>query len=94
MSAMAATERFAVAAEDIRHLQRGTHRPVSGRWRYLEAQSVEWAWGTANGAGRDLGVTRRGVHIAMAEQRLDDADVGAALQQMGGKAMPPMSPTT
>jgi hypothetical protein len=37
MSAMAATERFAVAAEDIRHLQRGTHRPVSGRRCYLEA---------------------------------------------------------
>jgi hypothetical protein len=30
MSAMAATERFAVAAEDIRYLWRGTHRPVSG----------------------------------------------------------------
>jgi hypothetical protein len=68
MSAMAARERFAVAAEDIRHLQCGTHRPVSGRSRYLEAQSVEWVWGTANGAGRDLGVTRRGVHIAMAQQ--------------------------
>ena len=37
VSAMAATERFAVAAEDIRHLQRGTHRPVSGRRCYLEA---------------------------------------------------------
>src|SRR6185437_483137 len=66
-SAMAATERFAVAVEDIRHLQRGTHRPVSGRRRYLEAQSVEWAWGTTNGAGRDLGVARRSVHVAMAE---------------------------
>ena len=40
---MAATERFAVAAEDIRHLQRGTHRPVSGRRRHLEAQPVERA---------------------------------------------------
>jgi hypothetical protein len=27
MSAMAVTERVAVAAEDIRHLQRETHRP-------------------------------------------------------------------
>ena len=84
---MAATERFAVAAEDIRHLQRGTHRPVSGRRCYLEAQSVEWAWSTANGAGRDLGVARRGVHVAMAEQRLDDADIGATLQQVGGEAV-------
>ena len=30
MSAMAATERSAVAAEDIRHLQRRTHRPAQG----------------------------------------------------------------
>jgi hypothetical protein len=25
---------------------------------------------------------------------LDDADIDAVLQQMGGKAVPPMSPTT
>jgi hypothetical protein len=87
-SAMAATERFAVAAEDIRHLRRGTHRPVSGPRCHLEAQSVEWAWSTANGAGRDLGVTRRGGHVAMAEQRLDDADIGGTLQQVGGEAVP------
>ena len=31
---MAATERFAVAAEDIRHLQRGTHRDGSGGWSW------------------------------------------------------------
>jgi hypothetical protein len=68
MNAMAATERFAVVAGDIRHLQRGTHRPVSGRRCYFEAQSVEWAWSTANGAGRDLGVAHRGVHVAMTEQ--------------------------
>ena len=42
---MAATERFAGAAEDIRHLERGTHRPVSGGRRHLEAQPVEWTWG-------------------------------------------------
>jgi hypothetical protein len=43
MSAMAATERLAVAAEDIRHLQRRTHRCGSGRRRHLKAQPVERA---------------------------------------------------
>ena len=41
MCAMAPTKRLAVAAEDIRHLQRRTHRRGSGRWRHLEAQPVE-----------------------------------------------------
>ncbi len=33
-------------------------------------------------------VARRGGQAAVAEQRLDDAEVGTALQQVGGEAMP------
>jgi len=84
---MAATERFAVAAEDIRHLQHRTHRCGSGRRRHLKAQPVERARRATDGAGRDLGVAGRSIHVAVAEQRLDDADIGAALQQVGGEAM-------
>ena len=64
MSVMAAAERFAVAAEDIRHLQRRTHRRGSGRRRHLKAQPVERARRAADGAGRDLRVARRGVQAA------------------------------
>jgi hypothetical protein len=34
-----------------------------------------------------LCIARRGVDVAMAKQRLDDADVGSAFQQMRGKAV-------
>ena len=80
--------RRAVAAEDVRHLQRGTHRRGSGGRRDLQPQPVERARRPADRAGRDLGVARRGLQVAVAEQGLDDADVGAALQQMRGEAVP------
>ena len=87
MRSVGATERIAVAAEDIRHLQRRAHRRRSGGWRHLQPQAVERAWRAADRAGGDLGVARCGVHVAMAKQRLDNADVGAALQQVGRKAV-------
>ena len=39
-------------------------------------------------AVRDPGVARRARQIVVAEQHLDDADVGAVLQKMGGEAVP------
>jgi hypothetical protein len=77
----------AVAAEHIRHLHRRAHDPRSGRRRHLEAQMIEWARRAADGAGCHLRIARRGVDVAMAEQRLDDTDAGAALEQMGGEDM-------
>ena len=53
----------------------------------LKAQPVERAQRAADGAGRHLRVARCRIEAAVAEQRLDDADVSAALQQMGGEAM-------
>ena len=35
-----------------------------------------------------MGVDRRGAKAAVAEQDLDDPDVGAGLQQVGGEAVP------
>ena len=79
MRGMTATERLAMAAEDIRHLQRRAHRRGLGRRRHLQAQPVERAGRAADGVGRNLRVARRGVQAAVAEQRLNDADVSAAL---------------
>jgi hypothetical protein len=71
MSVMPITERCAVAAEDIRHLHRRTHRRRSGRRRYLKAQMVERTRRATDGAGRDLCIARRGVDVAMTEQPSD-----------------------
>ena len=68
MSAMAATERFAVVADIFRHLQRRTHRCGSGRRRHLKAQPVDRARRATDGAGRNLRVAGRGVHVVMAER--------------------------
>jgi hypothetical protein len=43
MKAATATERIAVAAEDVRHLHHGTHAAASGGWRHLQPQAVERA---------------------------------------------------
>jgi hypothetical protein len=44
---------------------------------------VERARCATDGAGGNLRIARRCVDVAMSEQRLDDADVGATFQQMG-----------
>jgi hypothetical protein len=80
MRAMTTAERSTVAAEDLRHLQRRAHHHRSGRRRHLQMQAVQRAWRATDRAGRDLCVTRRRVDVAMAEERLDDADVGATFQ--------------
>src|SRR5580704_6747945 len=49
-------------------------------------QQVEWALDAGDHAGCDTRVTRRGVQIVMTEQRLDNSDVSAALEQVGGEA--------
>jgi hypothetical protein len=49
---------------------------------------VERARRATDGAGRNLCIARRGVDVAMNQQRLDDSNVGAIFQQMRGEAVP------
>src|SRR3954469_18523162 len=79
--------RLAVAAEDVRHLERGHDRPASVWRRFRQLQPVERADRAADRGGCDLGITRRGRQMLMAEQHLDRADIGAGFEQMGGKAV-------
>src|SRR3954451_22166132 len=78
---------LAVAAEDIRHLKRGDDRPASVWRRFRQLQPVERADCVADRGHCDLGITRRGRQMLMAEQHLDRADIGAGFEQMGGKAV-------
>src|SRR6266851_2672749 len=50
-------------------------------------QQVERALDTGDHAGGDAGVARRRVQFVVTQQRLDDANIGAAFKQMGGKGM-------
>src|SRR6266700_313315 len=57
-------------------------------------EPVERAGHAADRGIGDARVQRRGVELGMAEQHLDDADVGVLFQQMRGEAVPTMSPAT
>src|SRR5215471_3851216 len=63
-------------------LQPGS-RPFFGQWR----EPVERAGHRADRRIGDAGVKGRGVELGMAEQNLDDADVGVLFQQMRGEAV-------
>src|SRR4051794_20786033 len=79
--------RLAVAAEDIRYLERGHGWSASVWRRCRQLQPVELAGRVADHGGCDLGITCRGRQMLMAEQHLDRADIGAGFEQMGGKAV-------
>src|ERR1700693_718148 len=53
----------------------------------FQAQTIERALGRADRMGRDLRVARRRRQIVVAEQNLDDPDVGSVLQQMRREAV-------
>ncbi len=57
------------------------------RLRLQAGECVQRAERAGNDLRRDMGVTRRCVDAAMAEQYLDDACVGAAFQQVRGEAV-------
>src|SRR5712691_3895592 len=59
-------------------------RPRRGQRR----EPVERADHTADRGGGDAGVKRRGVELGVAEQYLDDADVGVLFQEVRGEAVP------
>lgn len=89
MAVMNLPIRLAVAAEDIRHLQSRRHgRNRSARRHHFNVQPLERARRAPDEAVRDLGVACRRGKIGVTEQHLDDADVGAVLQKMGGKGVP------
>ena len=84
----------AVAAEDIRHLQHGTHGAGSGgrgdrigHDARRRLQGVQRAGGGAHFAGRQPQVAGGGAQAAVAEQQLDGAQIGAGLQQVDGEGM-------
>ncbi|CAH1696710.1 hypothetical protein CHELA1G11_60027 [Hyphomicrobiales bacterium] len=88
MTVMNLPIRLAMAAEDIRHLQSRRHgRNRSTGRHHLDVQPVERACRAPDQTVRDFGVARRRGKIVVAKQHLDDADIGAVLQQMGGEAV-------
>jgi len=68
----------AVVAEDLRDLQRcARHRASSAGW---DREILQWTFDRAQGAGSDLRVAGGVIEFLMAEQYLDDADIGLLLQ--------------
>jgi hypothetical protein len=59
MAGMRLSERFAIAAEDIRHLQSRSHGTRSGGWHDFQAGPIERARRVADRFGGDPGVARR-----------------------------------
>ena len=92
----------AVLSKDVGQLQswRGHAGPLRGCGLGLgsglaaEAHSglqlVQRTLGLADELRRDGGIAGGGVDAAVAEQYLNDPDVGAVLQQVRGEAMAPM----
>lgn len=75
--------------EDIGDLDRGTHGSVVGRLAFHKChQPVERPSDRVDRPGRNLGIERGRLQLAMSEQNLDDTDIGAILQKVGGKAVP------
>jgi hypothetical protein len=91
-----------VIAEDIRNLQCRTgqdRRPLC-RWLVrlilpallgllvLLRQQVERALDRRDDAGGDMRIPRRRLRFGVSQQRLQGTKMGAALEQVGGKAVP------
>ncbi|HEV7447979.1 MAG TPA: hypothetical protein VGO18_35765, partial [Steroidobacteraceae bacterium] len=62
------SKRFAMAAEDIRHLQSLSHGTRSARWHDFQAEPIERARRVADRFGGDSGVACRAREAGMAEQ--------------------------
>ncbi len=80
MTVMSLAISVAMAAENIRHLQIGTHRCRSGRWHHLKGQTIERALRAGDRACRHMGVARRRRQVAVSQQNLDDPDIRTVLQ--------------
>ena len=51
------------------------------------SEHVEWALDVSDHAGGDAGIPRRRIELLVSQQRLDDSDISAAIEKMGGEAM-------
>src|SRR5262245_55869689 len=91
-----------VVAEDVRDLQRwtGHGRGRLGRRRVFPAlagllvrlrQQVERALDAGDHAGGNARVARRRFQFVVTQQRLDDSNVRATLEQVGREAVPRLS---
>jgi len=87
MAVMGQAERSTVAAENIRHLQIGTHGTGSGGRYHRDGQTIERALRRSDRRGGHMGVACRRRQVIVTEQDLDDPDIHPALQQMGREAM-------
>lgn len=56
------------------------------KWK-SNAEIVQRTWNTLPSLLKDVGVDHSGGDIAMPEQLLNGANIGSALQQMGGERM-------
>lgn len=88
MTGIRLSKSFAVAAEYVRHLQSRTHDARSAGRNDLQSQPVKRTRGLADRFGGNLGVACRASQAGMAEQHLDDTNVGAVLEKMGRKTVP------
>ena len=98
MAAIGLTPNATVVAEDVRDLQSGPcHRQRLGRAPGLaptplgalrHVELIERALHCRDQAGRDPRVARRRLQLLVSEQRLDRPDVGAAIEQVRGEAVP------
>jgi dTDP-4-amino-4,6-dideoxygalactose transaminase len=82
-----ATRLAPLAAKGLIRAARG-HVIRSGGRHDLQRQPIELALRASDKLVRDLRVARRARQIGMPQQDLNDADVGAALEQMRGEAVP------
>ena len=59
MTGVHLSKRFAMVAEDIRHLQSRSHDARSGGWHDFQAEPIERARRVADRLGGDPGIARR-----------------------------------
>ncbi len=75
--------------ENIGGLYRVAHGSAVGPLAFHQRhQPVERPRNRVDRPGGDLGVERGRLELAVSEQNLNDPDVGAVLQKVGGKAVP------
>ena len=99
MRGMGACVTLAVAAKDIGDFNNGPVRMKAGAghdprpgalsswWHHFQRQAIERALRRTDRMGRDLRVARRRRQIVVAEQDLNDPNVGLVLQEMGREAV-------
>ena len=81
-------ERGGEAAEDLGDRELCTRGRVHVHLRFdLRRNGVEGGSGLGDGGGADVDVAHGGADVGVAEECLDDAQVGAGLEAVGGKRM-------